>query len=43
LYRPHPECLPSSRQEFATDGERLYFTIDNRQSDIWVMAVEGWE
>jgi len=34
---------PSSRQEFATDGERLYFTIDNRQSDIWVMEVEGWE
>lgn len=31
---------PSSRQEFAADGKRLYFTVDNRQSDIWVMDVE---
>ena len=26
---------PSSRAEFATDGKRLYFTISERESDIW--------
>jgi len=31
---------PSGRQEFATDGRRLYFTIDARESDVWVMAIE---
>ncbi|MDH4043369.1 MAG: hypothetical protein OEY20_04180 [Gemmatimonadota bacterium] len=30
---------PSGRQEFTTDGRRIYFTIDNRQSDIWVVEV----
>ena len=32
---------PSGRSEIATDGKRLYFTIDNRLSDIWVMDVQG--
>lgn len=31
---------PSGRPEIATDGERLYFTVVNRQSDIWLMSVE---
>jgi len=31
---------PSGRQEFATDGRRLYFTIDARESDVWVMAIQ---
>jgi hypothetical protein len=29
----------SARQEFATDGQRLYLTADDRQSDIKVMEV----
>ncbi len=32
---------PSGRTEFASDGTYLYFTIDNRQADVWVMDVEG--
>ena len=31
---------PSGRQEFTTDGRRLFFTIDARESDIWVMALQ---
>jgi Tol biopolymer transport system component len=31
---------PSGRQEFATDGRRLFFTIDARESDVWVMAIQ---
>lgn len=39
-----PRCLvrfedpahASNRFEFASDGKRLYFTIEDRQSDIWV-------
>jgi Tol biopolymer transport system component len=27
---------PSNRPDFATDGRRLYFAIQDRQSDIWV-------
>ncbi len=33
------ESRPSGRQEFATDGRRLYFTVDNRQSDIYLMEI----
>ncbi len=29
----------NARQEFATDGKRLYFTADDRQSDLKVMEV----
>ena len=35
---------PSPRAEFATDGRRLYFTIAERESDVWQMelgAAEG--
>jgi Tol biopolymer transport system component len=28
---------PSSRPEFATDGERFFFTVGTRESDIWTM------
>jgi Tol biopolymer transport system component len=27
---------PSNRPDFATDGKRLYFGIQDRQSDVWV-------
>lgn len=30
---------PSSRAEFATDGKRLFFTISERESDIWRTAL----
>jgi serine/threonine-protein kinase len=30
---------PSNRVQFATDGRRLYFPIDDRQSDVWVVDV----
>jgi serine/threonine-protein kinase len=32
---------PSGRQEFATDGRTLYFTVDNRQADIWVVELRS--
>jgi hypothetical protein len=28
------------RQWFRTHGNRLYFTISERESDIWVMDIE---
>ena len=30
---------PSARREFATDGKRLYFTIAQQESDIWLMEL----
>ncbi len=30
----------STRPEFATDGQRFYFTIGTRVSDVWEMALE---
>jgi TolB protein len=30
---------PSYRVEWATDGKRLYFAINDRQSDIWVVEL----
>jgi hypothetical protein len=32
---PDPD-RQSHRREFATDGKRLYFTIEDRESDVWV-------
>jgi hypothetical protein len=32
---------PSNRAEFATDGKRLYFTMEERQSNVWVADVLG--
>jgi Tol biopolymer transport system component len=28
---------PSSRPEFATNGKRIYFTLGQRQSDVWTV------
>ncbi len=30
---------PSPRPEFATDGRRVYLTVAERASDVWVMAL----
>jgi hypothetical protein len=30
---------PSIRPDFAADGQRFYFGIDDRQSDIWVAEI----
>jgi Tol biopolymer transport system component len=30
----------SNRPEFATDGRRLYFTLSEKQGDVWVMEIE---
>ena len=30
----------SSRGDYATDGTRFYFAIEDRQSDIWLMDLE---
>jgi hypothetical protein len=32
---------PSPRAEFATDGKRLYFTVAERESDVWQMVLGG--
>ncbi len=32
---------PSNRFDFASDGRRFYFTLEDRQSDTWVADV-GW-
>jgi hypothetical protein len=32
--------MPSYRPEFATDGERLYLTVGQYESDIWLMDLE---
>jgi hypothetical protein len=29
----------SNRFEFASDGRRFYFTVEDRQSDLWVADV----
>ena len=39
LVRFDDPSRPSSRAEFATDGKRLYFTISERESDIWQMEL----
>jgi hypothetical protein len=49
--RPAGACAPravvrlddprrsSPRPEFATDGRRVYLTVAERASDVWVMAL----
>jgi Tol biopolymer transport system component len=32
-------AMPSLRREFATDGNRIYFTVAQYQSDIWAVEV----
>ena len=41
LARFDDPARPSSRAEFATDGARLYFTISERESDLWRMELGG--
>jgi hypothetical protein len=31
----------SLRREFATDGQRFYFTVARDESDIWTMEITG--
>ena len=40
LVRFDDPVRPSPRAEFATDGKRLYFTVAERESDIWQMLLE---
>ncbi len=38
-----PERI-SNRVEFATDGRRLFFTLERAESDLWTMALKArWE
>jgi hypothetical protein len=41
LVRFDDPTQPSPRAEFATDGKRFYFTIPERESDIWQMEVKS--
>jgi Tol biopolymer transport system component/tRNA A-37 threonylcarbamoyl transferase component Bud32 len=36
LLRLDDPSRPSDRPDFATDGRRFFFTIDDRQSDVWI-------
>ena len=41
--RPLPRCddqkRAANRFDFASDGRRFYFTIEDRQSDVWIAEV----
>ena len=37
LVRFDDPARPSNRPEFATDGKRIFFTIGERQSDVWTV------
>ena len=39
LVRFDDPVRPSNRFDFASDGRRFYFTIEDRQSDIWIADV----
>jgi Tol biopolymer transport system component len=39
LVRFDDPTRPSSRPEFATDGRRLYFSLGQRQSDVWTVEL----
>ena len=39
LIRFDDPSRPSNRREFATDGKRIYFTIAQPESDIWLMEL----
>jgi hypothetical protein len=30
---------PSARHEFATDGHRVFFTLADRTTDVWVLTL----
>jgi eukaryotic-like serine/threonine-protein kinase len=40
LMRFDDPLRPSLRREFATDGQRFYFTIAQDESDVWVMELK---
>lgn len=39
LVRFDDPAWPSDRFDFASDGRRLYFTVEDRQSDVWVAEI----
>jgi len=39
LVRFDDPARASNRFEFASDGKRFYFTVEDRQSDIWMAEV----
>ena len=41
LTRLDDPARSSNRFEFASDGKRFYFTVEDRQSDIWIAKVAG--
>jgi Tol biopolymer transport system component len=41
LVRFDDPAWASNRFDFASDGRRFYFTVEDRQSDIWVAEVAG--
>ena len=41
LLRLDDPARASNRFEFASDGKRFYFTVEDRQSDIWLAEVTG--
>jgi Tol biopolymer transport system component len=41
LVRFDEPLRPTRRPEFAVDAKRLYFTLSQSESDVWVMAVRG--
>ncbi|MEP6989946.1 MAG: protein kinase, partial [bacterium] len=41
LLRLDDPARPSDRPDFATDGRRFFFTIDDRQSDVWIAKLRA--
>ncbi|MDB4915478.1 MAG: protein kinase [Gemmatimonadetes bacterium] len=41
LLRLDDPAHPSDRPDFATDGKRFFFTIDDRQSDVWIAKLRA--
>ena len=39
LVRFDDPAWASNRFDFASDGERFYFTVEDRQSDVWVAEI----
>jgi TolB protein len=45
LFQADDPTRTSSRPEFATDGERLFFTLTEYESDVWMMELspDSWQ
>ena len=41
LIRFDDPARPSTRREFATDGKRIYFSIGDQRSDLWLMELRA--